>query len=265
MDQWFGGEPGSGGERKAPGIGGRLRTWFDPLWPPPPGCPFCGRRGNLVPVGLPELDRPRLAAACDRCAGQLTLRPPPPRCPGCARSTPAPGLCRDCLRHPLGLGRVCAYGAYRGALREAIHRVKFQRDVGPLELLAGMLAVAWRDLNPPADALIVPVPMHPEKKRALGWNHVERVAKGLGRAVGRAAVPALERRGELRSQATRGRRERLTALEGRFALSPEAAEIRERAVVLVDDVLTTGATAQACTRVLRAGGAREVYGLVIAR
>ncbi|MDI3257723.1 MAG: ComF family protein [Kyrpidia sp.] len=249
------------------GSGDRRRwreEWLDRFWPPPFNCPFCGRRGSPVEVRLPGLGRRVFADACDRCARELGARIPPPHCPGCGRGVEVPGPCGDCRRRPLALRRVTACSPYRGPVREAIHRVKYQRDERLVELLAGMLAAAWPDLHPPPESVLVSVPMHPEKRKTLGWNHVEVMARGLAAAVGKTAVQALERRGNLQSQTTRGRRDRLTALEGAFA-AVGAERIRGLPVVLVDDVLTTGATADACARVLLAAGAREVYGLVVAR
>ncbi|MBX6395885.1 MAG: ComF family protein, partial [Alicyclobacillaceae bacterium] len=253
-----------GGEKGHIGGNRWLRLGIDFLWPPESKCALCGRRGVLAEVRLPGVARVFRVPACNRCAFDLAARIPPPHCPGCGREVGVPGRCGDCRRRPLALSRVTAYGRYRGAVREAIHRVKFQRDERLLELLAGMLAAAWADLAPPPEAVLVPVPMHPDKVRDRGWNHVELIARGLGVAVGREVVPALARGGDPRSQATRGRRERFEALEGVFSAGmPEA--VQGRAVVLIDDVWTTGATADACARALRAAGAREVYGLMVAR
>lgn len=248
---------------------GWVEQWkrvVDALWPPSDTCAFCGRpaAGGPDRLSLPGVSRTFRIPACSACARELARPRPACSCPGCGREAPAPGRCADCRRRPLSLARVGVYGRYADPLKEAVHRVKFQGDERLLELLSGMLAAVWEDLGPPAGAVVVPVPMDPEKRRIRKWNHAELLARGLGRAVRCRVAPVLVRRSGGRSQSTLGRRERFAAMAEAFDVG-DGGPVRGRAVVLVDDVITTGATADACARALLRAGAREVYGAMVAR
>ena len=115
-----------------------------------------------------------------------------------------------------------------------------------------------------AEAL-VPVPLHPRRQRERGFNQSELLAEALGRRarIGVAAA-ALVRRQDTRSQTGLSAAARRANVKGAFAVRRRAS-IAGRVVVLVDDVLTTGATASACAQALRAAGAREVRLLTAAR
>jgi ComF family protein len=115
-----------------------------------------------------------------------------------------------------------------------------------------------------AEAL-VPVPLHPRRQRQRGFNQSELLAQALGRSAGiDVAADALVRRQDTRSQTGLSAAARRANMKGAFAVRRRA-RIADRAVVLVDDVLTTGATASACAQALRASGAREVRLLTAAR
>jgi ComF family protein len=115
--------------------------------------------------------------------------------------------------------------------------------------------------------LLVPVPLHRRRLLARRYNQSALLAQVIGRVAGRPVVPdALRRVRPTASLGEKTRRERAEAVEGAFAVRPtRAADIAGRRVLLIDDVLTTGATAGACTRALLAGGAARVELLVGAR
>jgi ComF family protein len=148
----------------------------------------------------------------------------------------------------------------------AVHELKYRsrrRVAGRLsETMLGLPRV--RRLLAGAAAL-VPVPLHPRRKRKRGFNQSELLAQELGGRTGiRTAAGALVRRNDTPPQTGLSAAARRANVRGAFAVR-HVSQIAGRAVVLVDDVFTTGATASACARALLAAGAREVRLLTVAR
>jgi ComF family protein len=148
----------------------------------------------------------------------------------------------------------------------AVHELKYRsrrRVAGRLS--EAMLAVPRvRQVLAGATAL-VPVPLHPRRKRTRGFNQSELLAQELGGRTGiRTAALALVRRKDTPPQTGLTAAARRANVQGAFAVR-HVSQVAGRTVVLVDDVLTTGATASACARALLAAGAREVRLLTVAR
>jgi ComF family protein len=208
-------------------------------------------------------------------------------CPGCAlpRSDwdargPRCGLCR---RIPFSFREARAAYEYGAALADAIVRMKhgqrwMARRLGPLLVPALMDALARGGFG--GDDVIVPVPLHARRLRERGFNQALELVRAALRDVARTpalaaaaarGLPRLERRLLRRTRATRalghaGPSARMAEVAGAFAVAPTAAErIRYRRVLLVDDVLTTGATANECAGALLDCGARAVHVLALAR
>ena len=154
--------------------------------------------------------------------------------------------------------------AYEGMLRRCLARLKYGCAAGlarPLATLATPTFCDLRDLLAPA--LLVPVPVHPERLRERGYNQAALLARAMGAL---SAVPMAEllvRRRATTQQHRLDRAARLRNLRDAFALA--AAARPPPAVILVDDILTTSATFEACAEVLRDGGAQRVWGFAIAR
>ena len=187
----------------------------------------------------------------------------PPRCVCCGRLEPAgPGppppvvLCRRCERRlprargrlPAGLGiDVLAVPlAYEGAGRELVAALKFRRLVAVAELAAELIAAELPPLS--ADTRLVPVPPAPQRRRSRGFDPAELIAVALARRLGLGATQPL-RRTDRGHQRGRGRADRM-ALPPRFEARPGACG----PLILVDDVVTTGATLSACAVALAAAG-----------
>jgi ComF family protein len=223
----------------------------------PPACFLCG-------AALPAASVPSFCPAC------LAALPPlvSPRCPRCALPYPTEEgtdhLCEGCLRDEPAFSWVAAAGVYEGSLRQAVHRFKYQGTVGLDRPLGRMLAEALARQAPGwRPDLIAPVPLHRRRLGERTYNQSLLLARALGRQW-RVPVAArlLRRTRPTPSQQGLTAAERRQNLKGAFVTERPLAGER---VLLVDDVLTTGATVRECSRVLRAGGAGEVAVAVLAR
>lgn len=181
------------------------------------------------------------------------------------------GVCLPCWdrlpwepgRRPVaGIPATLYWGAaYRGPFRDLIHHLKF----GGMDLLGqplgDFLAVRLSPLLPPADVVTF-VPLHRWRRFRRGFNQAEVIARALARRLGLPCEALLERHRFGRRQVGLGRRQRLTALRDCYRLRRRA---RGRRILLVDDVVTTGATMEACARMLLDGGAVAVHGCAVVR
>jgi len=204
-------------------------------------CTACGREGAWV---------------CPACRPSLPVNAPP-LCPRCAH--PGPGPCPDCAGWDPALAVVRAPYRYEGPVREALLRLKYRGVRALAPPLAEAMALACRGL--PADAL-VPVPLHPRRRRERGYNQSALLARALAPLLGVPVAPVLVRVRPTPPLAGQvGARERWSLLEGAFRCQGPA----PRRALLVDDVCTTGATLVACARALWEGGAEWVGAVVVAR
>ncbi len=203
--------------------------------------------------------------ACPQCLGEIALIPQP-YCSCCgAPFRSAVGLehlCHECLTDPPPFSRARAAAFYDGRVLEAIHRLKYQRQLIYAKFLGQLLAVsAAAELVAAAD-LVAPVPLHPRRLRWRGFNQAILLAQTLPNLpLGREI---LVRRRPTLPQVKLTPTERQTNVKGAFMV-PDPAAINNKALLLVDDVYTTGATVKECARTLRRAGARTVEVLTVAR
>lgn len=169
-------------------------------------------------------------------------------------------LCARCRRRPSPVTCCRAAGAYDGTLRVAVHALKYEGR----RTLAGPLAALMRaragDVLAGADA-VVPVPLHPNRRRSRGFNQAADLARRLGRPV----ADALRRTRATGSQTDLPAAQRRANVRGAFAPTGGLRRWRGAVLVLVDDVTTTGATLDACARTLLDHGAGEVRAVTAAR
>lgn len=205
-------------------------------------------------AALIDLGAEHLCAACRR------VRPTEePFCITCAEKLRAPG------------SRVAVDGIpllspfiYRDPIRAALFRLKYEGRSEFSRLLAPSIARCLQEGDCPRADAIVSVPLHPAKLIERGYNQSALLAHHVAKVIGGRAVPlALLRVRPTRSQASLTREERLTNVAGAFAVR-NARLVRGRRVLLLDDVVTTGATARACLRALRATGAKPVAVVALA-
>ena len=213
-----------------------------------------------------SVERPRSGPLCAVCWASLPAHPAPVCACGEPLLSPLAGRCGRCRRGLQPFARGASLGPYEGALRTVIHELKYRGRRPAAAELARRL-VDRGDVRSAIDggAVLVPVPLHPRRRAERGFNQAELLARELGR---RACIPvcdgALVRRADTRSQAGLTAAERRANVRDAFAVRRKA-RVTGRAVVLVDDVYTTGATARACAAALRAAGAAEVRIVTVAR
>lgn len=227
----------------------------------PPLCWLCRTRPTVDGLGCSE-------HALDPCR----FDPSEPRCSGCAGRLAAGlegGLCAACRREPRGYRRLCAVGAYRepSALREWILAFKHG---GRRELstpLAALLASAWsRNGAASPGAVLVSVPLHPLRRLERGYDQARLLCDQLARELDLPHLPALRRTRWTPPQGAPGASSRRANVQDAFALvGRRARHLAGRALLLVDDVVTSGATVRACAEVLRSARAVEVSVLCLAR
>ena len=149
--------------------------------------------------------------------------------------------------------------AYEGPGRALVRGLKYRGAVGLAEHMAAAICAG----APALEGTLVPVPLHPRRRRRRGYNQAERLAAAIARRTGLELADCLARRGAAAAQQVgRDRSERLAA-------AGLAVELKEPpgpgSAVLVDDVCTTGATLAACAAALRGGGCEDVTAVVYAR
>ena len=154
-----------------------------------------------------------------------------------------------------------AVGEYEGSLRDIIHALKYEARRSIAAPLGGLMRSAGAEVLRGAD-VVVPVPLHPRRERARGFNQ----ADDLSRVLGLPVLPLLRRVRYTTSQIELPKDERHRNVRDAFEFRrPEPGARSPAVVVIVDDVSTTGATLEACALVLKAAGAKEVRALTAAR
>lgn len=155
---------------------------------------------------------------------------------------------------------------FSGPVRAALHGLKYAGERRLTEPLAAAVAARWRAAGVGGEVL-VPVPVHAERARRRGYDQAVLLTVELSRRLQMRWVPALERTRNTSPQFDLGRQARRANVAGAFAVrgSRESAVVRDRWIVLVDDVVTTGSTLTACAEALYAVGATAVSAMTVAR
>lgn len=209
-------------------------------------CPLCDIHPAVSAGPCPQCqqDLPRLLQACPRCA-----------LPG------SDSLCNSCQQHAPSYSRAFAGFNYRFPLPQLIHRVKTGRDPEPLHWLSTLLAQQVSD-KIDLHSTLVPVPMHPWDQTLRGFNQSQILTRNLAAALQLRVAPGLlvkTRRTE--HQAALNRKQRRANLTNCYAIEGPLPQT----ITLIDDVMTTGTTAERLSAMLLEAGCREVSICVLCR
>lgn len=220
----------------------------------PPRCPGCG----LIVDGDHRF--------CVDCWQALVFLGSP-ACARCAVPMPhdlgADALCGACHADPPAFDRAAAAVAYGEVARTVALRLKYGGRPGVARTMAHHMARLVGEM--PADALVIPVPLHRWRLWSRGYNQALLIARGLAERSGLDCLPdTLVRTKATPALRGLGRKQRAKTVSGAFAVA-DRERVKGRAILLIDDVYTSGATANACAKVLKRAGATEVRLLCWAR
>ncbi len=226
-------------------LSGFAKRVIDLLYPPQ--CVICSRgcvwlcaacRDSFILLG---------SSVCDRCGVPLVTGP----------------LCARCQTHPLHIDSIRSVYRFEGKLRDTLHEFKYNGLRVLARPLGDLMGRQMDEYPVPVDA-IVPVPLHPRRRRSRGYNQSALLAHDLGRLIGKpVVVRSLVRQRETVPQVSLGAAERRANVRDAFVCSNDV--LQDRDVLLVDDVCTTGATLEACGVALHKVGAKSVHALTLAR
>jgi ComF family protein len=213
----------------------------------PPSCAGCGAFSyRFCPVCYQDIVSPQVIHPCPRCGNKLIQ-----------------DICPYCEENHFVLQSINSLGVYRTSLRQAILHLKFHHDLGLGDEFAPhlkklLLISAWKI------DLIVPVPVSPKRKAERGYNQADIIAFPLALSAKIKYTPeVLVKTREAHTQIGLTYTERLANIQDSFQANPS--KVKSKNILIVDDVITTGATINSCARALLDAGAHEVYGLSLAK
>ncbi|MDO4326561.1 MAG: ComF family protein [bacterium] len=230
-------------------------VWFEGILDMiyPRCCPVCG-----------EIVLPKGEKICPRCLKKLRfVHSPTCKCCGKEILSPVQEYCFDCSRRPKAFEYGMPLLNYEKYARRSVTAIKYKNKREYLDLYAELLCAKFgRRMQAISPDALVPVPIHKKKRRKRGFNQAEVLARRMGRIL---EIPVwtdcLVRTKNTQPQKDLSAAERFQNLKEAFAVEKDLNGVD--AVVLIDDIYTTGATAQACTLALKGAGVKRVYLAVI--
>lgn len=223
-------------------------AWAGLDWLYPPRCGGCGQTGVRWCEACQRDTRLLEGAVCERCGDPIDAQA---------------GICAACRKCPPAYQALRSWAVFGGSLREALHRLKYQRDVALGEALSRPLIDLFQRLDWRVDC-VTAVPMGVARRAERGYNQASLLALPLALACGLPYQSrALVKTRETHSQVGLNAAERRENLAGAF--QADAKIVHGKTMLIIDDVTTSGATMQACALALLAAGALRVFGLTLAR
>jgi competence protein ComFC len=221
--------------------------WTALDWLYPPQCAGCNEPG----VGW-----------CSSCK-KLFQHPGKTICPICGDIQGSETICNACIVSPPAYKMLRSCGLFLEPLTSAVHQLKYNNNLGLGILFSQYLVELYQQLNWRVD-MITAVPLSHKRTQERGYNQSAMLALPMALSINIPFKPsALRRIRETKSQVGLGKPERAVNVRDAFQSSPKL--VQGKTVLVIDDVITTGATMQACTTALLAAGAASVYGMSLAR
>jgi len=214
----------------------------------PRRCVGCGKGGGFL---------------CPECLGKLP-RLLPLLCPHCGRPQASGIVCPSCWQRKTEIDGIRSPFRFDGAIREAVHQLKYRNLKAISPCLAELLADYLRS-NPLPGEVFVPVPLHPRRLRERGYNQSGLLARDLGRRIN---LPVIEdclirvKQAQPQVRAVDVEERRRNVVDA-FVCRDE--KVSGKQIILIDDVCTSGATLESCAAALKNKGATSVWGLTLAR
>lgn len=223
----------------------------------PRNCILC--RQYIADQNSPQL--------CARCFAGIEFNRPP-FCLRCSRHLDVytvDGICRTCLKYPITFD--CAWGAvnYTPPIEKLLHQFKYHQKTAVRHAFAKLISTFIENYRIHFDGfdLLVPIPLHPVRLRERGFNQSELLAHYVHAQTNIPILHALNRCHPTAPQASLGQKERWTNLQDAFRINPSI-NINSKNILIIDDLLTTGATASSAASALKDAGAGRVGLLVVA-
>jgi ComF family protein len=187
----------------------------------------------------------------------------PPICVICEQSIQLEGQCNRCIQNPPHIRAIRSWDEFKGPIRNALHNLKYRRNIGLGISLAKNLIELVRGFPWQID-IISPVPLRKNREKERGYNQADLLAKPLAFELQLPYNPRiLQRQRETQSQVELSLAERRKNLKDAFKADPKT--IKDINILVVDDVTTSGSTLEACATAFLEAGAKTVYGVTVAR
>jgi len=215
----------------------------------PPRCASCHTLGNWI---------------CPTCEERIEVIQTP-ICYRCRRLSADFRVCPKC--RPTGsVSHLMIYGYWQSPLKELVYGLKYYRLKPLVAVLGSWLVETIRKSDTVADIVIVPVPLHRGRLWDRGFNQAQLLAEVVARQTGWQLVPVLMRKKFTQPQFGLNKLTRRDNIQGAFSVRATQKQfLAHKTVILVDDIVTTGITINECAKILRQNGARDVWGLVLAK
>ncbi|MGB9975645.1 ComF family protein [Thermovenabulum sp.] len=228
-------------------------SFLNALYPVKTNCTFCGKK---IENGMP---------VCGECLSGLEMISPP-FCEKCGKPLykDLSTYCYDCRRKKHYFEKARAYGVYEGVLKGLIHEFKYNGERRLSTFFGEKLFEAYERYGFEDIEVIVPVPLHKKREEKRGFNQSLLLAKELGERTKKEVRDALIRTRNTEHQTALPREKRDENVKDAFKIKI-GSPVGGKNVLLVDDVYTTGNTADECAKALLSGGAKKVYVITLAR
>ncbi|MBI5946182.1 MAG: ComF family protein [Chloroflexi bacterium] len=212
----------------------------------PPVCGGCGKNGSRW---------------CVECQGRVKILNGI-LCEVCGLPLERAGVCNTCQADQPHFRALRAWAVFDNPVRNALHQLKYRKDMSLGDSLAAQMASFVRELRWPID-MIIPIPLGKQRLKERGYNQVAMIAQPLALALDlKYASAGLVRRKETRSQVGLTKSERRENVHSAFQAG---VDVTDKIILVMDDVSTTGSTLSSSAEALYSSGAKDVYALTVAR